>query len=167
LTNLSLIPAIAGISMSFAGFAGLFLAIRPKESPWRRDEIGQINAIVGYALTALFGALFVVPLSSLIGESTAIRVTSSIALVFAFYQHQIRVGTAWSRWAAVQRLSRRQMVLQWGPFMVVAIADQLLLLANIVQPTQELYELALTMMLGTPALIFALVLSQIGSRPAD
>jgi hypothetical protein len=43
LSNLSVIPAIAGISMSFAGFAGPFLAIRPKESAWQRSEIGQIN----------------------------------------------------------------------------------------------------------------------------
>ena len=166
MSNLSLIPAIVGISMSFAGFAGLFLALRPKDSERRRDEIGQINGIVGYALTALFSALFVVPLASLIGESTAIRVMSGIALVFAFYQHQIRVGTAWSRWSRVERLSRRRMVMQGGPFMVVAIADQVLLLANIVQPEQALYELALITMLCSPALTFVLVVSQVGSRPA-
>src|SRR5437588_7397892 len=87
LSNLSLIPAIVGISMSFAGFAGLFLALRPKDSEWQRDEIGQINAIVGYAFTALFSGLFVVPLASLIGASSAIRVMSGFALVVAFYQH--------------------------------------------------------------------------------
>ena len=166
MSNLSLIPAIVGISMSFAGFAGLFLALRPKDSEWQRDEIGQINAIVGYAFTAPFSGLFVVPLASLIGASSAIRVMSGFALVVAFYQHQIRVGTAWSRWSKVQLLSRRRMLMQGGPFMLVAIAEQVLLLANIVRPAQELYELALITMLCTPALTFVLVLSQVGSRRA-
>jgi hypothetical protein len=167
LSNLSLIPAIAGISMSFAGFAGLLLAVRPKDSPWQRSEIGQINAIVGYALTALFSALFVVPLASVLDVATAIRFTSAAALVIGFYQHQIRVGTAWSRWHKIERLSRRQWVLEGGAFMVLAIVEQLLLLANVVQPSQELYELALATMLGTPALIFLVVISQVGVPRID
>jgi len=164
MTNLGIIPGIAGIAMSFAGFAGLLLAVRPKDSPWLPAEIGQVNAIVGYALSALFAALFVVPLSSLIGVTSAIRVTSGAALVIAFYQHQLRVGTAWTRWRQLERLSRRVWVIEGGAFVVLAIAEQLLLLANIVQPSQELYELALTTMLGTPALIFLVVISQVG-RP--
>jgi hypothetical protein len=167
LTNLSVIPAIAGISMSFAGFAGLLLAVRPKDSPWHPAEIGQINAIVGFALTALFSALFVVPLASLLDVSTAIRITSAVALVVAIYQHEIRVGTAWTRWRRLEQLSRRTWLIEGGAFMVLAIAEQLLLLANVLQPAQELYELALTTMLGTPALIFLVVISGVGHSRTD
>jgi hypothetical protein len=167
MTNLGTIPGIAGIAMSFAGFAGLLLAVRPKDSPWHPAEIGQVNAIVGYALTALFAALFLVPLASLIGVTQAIQVTSAGALAVAFYQHQLRAETAWTRWRQLERLSRRVWLIEGGGFVVLAIAEQLLLLANVVQPSQELYELALTTMLGTPALIFLVVISQVGRPRVD
>jgi hypothetical protein len=51
-----------------------------------------------------------------------------------------------------------------APFAFVAIAEQVLLLVNVVMPMQELYELALIAMLGTPALVFVLVVTQLGSR---
>jgi len=166
-TNLGLIPGIAGIAMSFAGFAGMLLAVRPKDSPWHLAEIGQVNAIVGYALTALFGALVVVPLSLLLDVPTAIRITAAGALVIAIYQHEFRAQTAWTRWHRLERLSRRVWIIEGGAFMVLAIVEQVLLLANVLQPSQELYELALVTMLGTPALIFLVVISQVGRPRAD
>jgi len=45
--------------------------------------------------------------------------------------------------------------------MIVAIVEQLLLLGCFVQPSAELYALALIAMLGTPALVFVLVASQV------
>jgi hypothetical protein len=45
----------------------------------------------------------------------------------------------------------------------VAIAEQTLLLVNFLVPTQELYELALILMLGTPALVFAWVVTHLES----
>jgi len=77
LSNPTLFFAIAGVSMSFAGFAGLFLALRPHDTAWKRYEVGQLNTIVLFALMTLFGALLVVPLASLIGESAALRVSRS------------------------------------------------------------------------------------------
>lgn len=161
--NPSLFFAIAGISMSFAGFAGLFLALRP-HTEWQKYEVGQINAIVLFALTALFSALLVVPLASLIGESVAIRAMSAAVLVLAFYMHQVRVGPSWLKWSQVRSdLSRRELVIEVAPFAFVAVAEQVLLLVTLLQPTQELYELALIMMLATPALVFVLVVRQLGS----
>ena len=164
MSNPSLFFAIAGISMSFAGFAGLFLALRPHGTEWQGYEIGQINAIILYALTTLFGAMLVVPIASLIGESAGLRVMSAAILVPAFYGHQVRVGTAWLRWAQLRSdLSRRELVVEIAPFALVAIAEQALLLVNLLVPTQELYELALIMMLGTPALVFAWVVTHLDS----
>lgn len=164
MSNPSLFFAIAGISMSFAGFAGLFLALRPRDTAWQRYEVGQINAIVLFALTALFSALSVVPLASLIGESTAIRLVSAAVLVLAFYLHQVRVGPSWLKWSKVQSgLSRRELLIVVAPFALVAVVEQVLLLVNVLAPSQELYELALITMLGTPALVFVVVVRQIGS----
>jgi hypothetical protein len=163
MSNPSLFFAIAGISMSFAGFAGLFVALRPHGTEWQRHEVGQLSGIILFALTALFGALLVVPLASLIGESTAIRVLSAAVLGLAFYLHQVRVGTSWLRWSQVRGIVSRQEQVGRVAFASVAIAEQTLLLVNVLFPSQELYELALIMMLATPALVFVWLVTQMGS----
>lgn len=151
--------------MSFAGFASLFLALRPHGADLRREEVGQVNAIVLFALTSMFGALLVVPTASLVGEGTALRVMSAIVLVFAFYSHQIRVGTAWLRWSRVQNdMPRREFWMWLAPFALVAIAEQALLLVNVFARSQELYELALITMLITPALVFVRVVTYLGAN---
>jgi hypothetical protein len=165
LSNPSLFFAIAGISMSFAGFASLFLALRPHDAAMRRYEVGQVNAIVLFALTAMFSALSVFPIASLIGEPMALRLMSAVVLVLAFYGHQIRVGTAWLRWTQVQSdMPRREFWIWLTPFAVVAIAEQVLLLVNVFAQSQELYELALITMLVTPALVFVRVVTQLGAN---
>ena len=156
--------AIAGVSMSFAGFAGLYLALRPHDAAWKAYEVAQVNAIILYALTSLFGALPLLPLADLIGESLALRLMSAGLLVVVFYGHQVRVETSWTRWPKVRHdLSRRALIIEMAPFVLVAVADQALLLANLVAPTVGLYQLALIMILGTPALVFVLVVSRFGS----
>lgn len=163
MSNPALFFAIAGISMSFAGFAGLFVALRPHGTEWQRHEVGQLSGIILYALSALFGALLVVPMASLIGESTAIRVLSAALLALTFYLHQVRVGTAWLRWSEAQANPSRQEQVGRVAFATVAIVEQVLLLVNVFVPSQELYELALIMMLATPALVFVWVVTQMGS----
>jgi hypothetical protein len=46
----------------------------------------------------------------------------------------------------------------------VAVVDQVLLLANLVTPSEGLYQLALVFILATPALVFVTVVSRFGSR---
>jgi len=149
--------------MSFAGFAGLFLALRPHATGWQPYELGQLNAIITFSLTALFSALLIVPLASMLGETTALRVMSAIVLVLSFYGHQVRVGTAWLRWSRVQsNLPRGEFAVGMTVFAVVAITEQVLLLVNVVVPSPELYGLALIAMLGNPALVFAWIVSRMG-----
>jgi len=50
-----------------------------------------------------------------------------------------------------------------APFAFVAVAEQTLLLLNLAAPARHLYELALIVMLATPALVFVLVVTQFGS----
>ena len=164
-SNAPLFYAIAAISMSFAGFAGLYLALRPQAAAWEEYEVAQVRTIIFYGLTTLFGSLLIVPLADLIGESDALRVMSAGLLVIVFYGHQVRSDTSWTRWPKVRRdLSRRALIVEMAPFVLVALADQALLLANLVTPEEGLYQLALTFILATPALVFVTVVSRFGSR---
>ena len=124
----------------------------------------QINTIILYGLTTLFGSLLLVPLADLIGESLALRVMSAGVFVIVFYGHQVRAGTSWTRWPEVRHdLSRRALIIQMAPFVLVAVADQVMLLANFVAPSEGLYQLALILILATPALVFVTVVSRFGS----
>jgi hypothetical protein len=162
--NAALFYALAAVSTSFAGFAGLYLALRPQNAAWKAHEVNQVNTIILYALTTLFGSLLFVPLADLVGESSALRVMSAGVLVIVFYAHQLRLETSWTRWPKVRRdLSRRALIIQMAPFVLVAVADQVMLLATLVAPTVGLYQLALILILATPALVFVSVVSRFGS----
>ena len=164
MSNAPLFYAIGSIGTSFAGFAGLYLALRPHDAAWKEYEVAQVRTIILYGLTALFGALLIVPLADLIGESPAIRVMSAGLLVTVFYGHQVRSDTSWTRWPKVRHdISRRALIIEMAPFVLVAIADQALLLANLVAPKEGLYQLALILILATPALVFVTVVSRFGS----
>ena len=164
MSNPALFYALAAISTSFAGFAGLYLALRPHGAAWEEYEVAQISTIILYALTTLFGALLIVPLVDLIGESLALRVMSAGVLIIVFYGHQVRSGTSWMRWPKVRRdLSRRALIIEMAPFVLVAVAGQVALLVNVVAPTEGLYQLALILILATPALVFVTVVSRFGS----
>ena len=168
MSNPALFYAIATISMSFAGFAGLYLALRPHDAAWKEYEVAQVRTIILYGLTALAGSLVVLPLADLIGESAAFRVMSAGLLVVVFYGHQVSTGMSWTRWPRLRRdLSRRALIIEMAPFVLVAVADQLLLLANLVEPTEGLYQLALISILATPALVFVTVVSRFGSSAGD
>jgi hypothetical protein len=56
------------------------------------------------------------------------------------------------------------LIVEMAPFVLVAVADQVLLLANLVAPREGLYQLALVLILATPALVFVTVVSSFGSR---
>lgn len=164
MSNPALFYAIATVSMSFAAFAGLYLALRPHDAAWKEYEVAQVRTIILYGLIALFGSLLLVPLADLIGESLALRVMSAGLLVIVFYGHQVRSGTSWTRWPKVrQDLSQRELIIEMAPFVLVAVADQVLLLANLFAPREGLYQLALILILATPALVFVTVVSRFGS----
>jgi len=165
MTNPSLFFAIAGVSMSFAGFAGLYLALRPRDAAWLPHEIGQLNAIILFGLTALFGALSVVPLAVVLGVPTALQAMSAALLVVAVYIHEVKLGTAWPRWPAVRPgVGGRQLFIEMAPFVLVALVDQALLAACLFNPSEQLYQLALISLLGTPALVFVLVVNGFATR---
>lgn len=166
--NAALFYAIAGVSMSFAGFAGLYLALRPHGAAWEPYEVAQVSTIILFGLTSLFGALLLVPLADVIGESPALRVMGAAVLAVVVYGHQVRDGTSWTRWPSVRRdLARRALLVEMAPFVAVAVVDQALLVATLVAPSVGLYQLALIAILATPALVFVTVVSRFGSGDAD
>jgi hypothetical protein len=167
-SNAPLFYGIAGVSMSFAGFAGLYLALRPQDAEWKGYEAAQVRTIILYGLTTLFGALLIVPLADVIGESPALRVMSAVLLVVVFYGHQVSAGMSWTRWPRLRTdLSRRVLLIEMAPFVAVAVADQALLLATLIAPSEGLYQLALIFILATPALVFVTVVSRFGPSDED
>jgi hypothetical protein len=163
-SNAPLFYALGAVSTSFAGFAGLYLALRPPGAAWKEYEVSQVSTIILFALTTLFGALLIVPLADLLGESPAIRLMSAVLLVVVVYGHQVRTRTSWTQWPRVRpELSRRALTIEMAPFVLVAVADQALLVANLVAPTEGLYQLALVFILATPALVFVTVVSRFGT----
>ncbi len=154
--------ALAGISMSFVGFSSLFMAFRRREAGWELHDVGRLTGIVLWGLLTVFGALLVVPIASLIGASSGLRVMSAALLAVGLYMHQVRVGTSWLRWQKLQTFSsRRDQVIDIAPFATAALAEQALLLANVFAAREDLYELALMLMLVTPALVFVLVVTDL------
>lgn len=164
MSNPALFNVIAAVSASFAGFAGLYLALRRPNAAWEEFEVAQVSTIILFALTALFGALLVVPLADLIGESRALRAMSAAVLAVVFYGHQLRPGTSWTQWPKVRPdLPRRALTIEMAPFVLVALADQAVLLSNLIAPSESLYQLALILVLATPALVFVTVVSRFAS----
>src|SRR5262245_770430 len=150
--------------MSFAGFAGLYLALRPEDEEWKPYERAQISTIILYGLTTLFGSLLIIPLADEIGDSTALRIMSALLLAVVFYGHQVSASMSWTRWPKLRgELPRRALLIEMAPFVLVALADQALLVATLVAPSEGLYQLALVVILATPALVFVTVVSRFGS----
>jgi hypothetical protein len=56
------------------------------------------------------------------------------------------------------------LIIDMAPFVLVAVTDQVLLLANLVASSEGLYQLALILILATPALVFVTVVSRFGSN---
>jgi hypothetical protein len=156
---------MAAVSTSFAGFAGLYLALRPHGPDWEEYEVAQVTTIILYGLTTLFGALLLIPLADMLGEPRALRVMSAGVLAVVVYGHQFRSKTSWTRWPKVRRgLPRRVLIIEMAPFVAVAVAGQVVLLVNVLAPTVARYQLALILILATPALVFTTVVSRFGSH---
>ena len=74
---------IAGLAMSFAGFAGLMNALRRPGETWEVMALYQLRIIVAYAITTLFGALLVVPFVELFGQHDGVQSLGALMLIAA------------------------------------------------------------------------------------
>src|SRR5256885_15240028 len=72
---------VAGIAMSFAGFAGLMNALRSRGESWAPIELYQLRIIVAYAITTLFGALSTIPFVELFGQREGVQWLGGVMLI--------------------------------------------------------------------------------------
>src|SRR5438552_17977121 len=64
---------VAGIAMSFAGFAGLINALRRRGESWAPIELYQLRIIVAHAITTLLGSLSTMPFVELVGRRQGVE----------------------------------------------------------------------------------------------
>ena len=72
---------IAGLAMSFAGFAGLMNALRRRGETWEPMELYQLRIIVAYAIATLFGSVLVVPFVELFGQHDGVQWLGALMLI--------------------------------------------------------------------------------------
>ena len=148
----SFLYAIAGVSMSMAGFTGIVAALRQTDA-LRPQHHFWSGIILWHCLAVTFLALFPVTLYGLWPDTAGVlRVSSAFLAAFALERF----------WRALQ--SRRF----WQPkvgLMVVATTlrttDSMIAIVNVLVGSLGLYELALLPLLGMPAFTFGLLLTDL------
>lgn len=145
---------VAGIAMSFIGFAGLMNALR-RGDRWEPMELYQLRVIVVYAVATLFGALLTIPAVGFFGAGDAVRslgllmTVVSVALGLGNMRGEMRYGRG-----AVTRPIRTA-------FTVISVLGFGALLGTAITAAVPLYELSLILMLAIPAGTFVYVIARI------
>ena len=147
---------LAGLAMSFAGFAGLMNALRRRGETWEPMELYQLRIIVAYAITTLFGALLVVPFVELFGQHDgvqslgALMLIASAALGIGNMRSDIRGGHGRVLGTRVR-----------ATFTTITVVGVIALVGTVITGAPALYRLALILMLAMPAGTFAYVVARI------
>ena len=148
---------VAGIAMSFAGFAGLMNTLRRRGETWAPMELYQLRIIVAYAIATLFGALSTIPFVELFGQREGVQALGLVMLIVASALGvgnmigDIRLG----RGTAVRTRVR-------AVFATITILGLLAFLGTAVTGTLALYRVALILMLAMPAGTFVYVVARLG-----
>ena len=147
---------IAGLGMSFAGFAGLMNALRRRGETWEPMELYQLRIIVAYAVTTLFAALLVIPFVELFGQPAGIQWLSALVLVVSA---ALALGNMRSDLAGAHGtvLSTRIRV----TFTTITVVGLIALIGTAITGAPALYRLALILLLAMPAGTFAYVVARI------
>ena len=77
---MGILPPIAAIGMSLAGFAGLIAALLKRGEVWRPGDLFLLRQVVSYGFAAVLFALSPVPLAGLLGTERAIQTISIVLL---------------------------------------------------------------------------------------
>jgi hypothetical protein len=147
---------VAGIAMSFAGFAGLMNSLRSRGEMWAPMELYQLRIIVAYAITTLFGSLATIPAVELFGQPEGVRALGvamlivSAALGLGNMISDIRLGHG-----TVLPTSVR------ATFTAITILGLLAFLGTAITGALALYRVALILMLAMPAGTFVYVVARI------
>jgi hypothetical protein len=147
---------VAGIAMSFAGFAGLMNALRRRGESWAPMELYQLHIIVAYAITTLFGALSTIPFVELFGQKEGLQSLGGVMLIassglgFGNMLSDIRGGHGTILPTRVR-----------ATFTTITILGMLLFLGTAITGALPLYRVALILMLAMPAGTFVYVVARI------
>jgi hypothetical protein len=156
-SDLGILPAIAAIGMSLAGFAGLVTAILRSRGDWQPGHSLMIQTQVFYGFCAVVLALGPVPLAGLLGVEPTLHGASVVLF------------TCIAGWGAHAVVDSRRAGIGWRrrlPFSVVGPPALTITIWSIVTGQQLVYELALVLLLVLPMPVFFLAISEIG-RPRD
>jgi len=147
---------VAGIAMSFAGFAGLMNTLRRRGETWAPMELYQLRIIVAYAITTLFGALSTIPFVALFGQREGVQ---SLGLVMLIVSAGLGLGNMISdiRLGHGTVLPTRVRAI----FATITILGLVLFLGTALSGALALYQVALILMLAMPAGTFVYVVVRI------
>jgi hypothetical protein len=147
---------VAGIAMSFAGFAGLMNTLRRRGEAWAPMDLYQLRIIVAYAIATLFGSLSTIPFVGMFGEREGLQWLSLVMVIVASalgignMLGDIRLG----RDAAVPTRVR-------AVFAAITILGLVAFLGTAIIGALSLYQVALILMLAMPAGTFVYVVARI------
>ena len=148
---------VAGIAMSFAGFAGLMNALRRGGESWAPIELYQLRIIVAYAITTLFVSLSTIPFVELFGQRGGVQWLGGVMLIAS---SSLGIGNMLSdiRGGHGTALPTRVR----ATFTAITILGLLLFLGTAITGALPLYRVALILMLAMPAGTFAYVVARLG-----
>ena len=147
---------VAGIAMSFAGFAGLMNSLRRRGDTWAPMDLYQLRIIVAYAIATLFGALSTIPLVALFGTRQGVQWLAAVMLIVAAALGvgnmigDIRLGRGTAVRTRVRAVFATLTILGLVAFFGTALTGEL-----------SLYQIALILMLSMPAGTFVYVVARI------
>jgi hypothetical protein len=147
---------IAGLAMSFVGFAGLMNALRRPGETWEAMALYQLRIIVAYGLTTLFGALLVIPFVELFGQHDGVQSLAALMLIAASV---LGIGNMASdiRGGHGTVLSRRVR----ATFTTITVVGLLALVGTVITGAPAVYRLALVLLLAMPAGTFGYVVARL------
>jgi O-antigen/teichoic acid export membrane protein len=147
---------VAGIAMSFAGFAGLMNTLRRRGEAWAPMELYQLRIIVAYAITTLFGALSTIPFVALFGQREGLQ---WLGLMMLIVSAALGVGNMLSdiRQGHGTLLPTRVRAI----FTTITILGLLAFVGTAISGALPLYQVALILMLAMPAGTFVYVVARL------
>jgi hypothetical protein len=157
-TDLGILPHIAAIGMSLAGFAGLISALLRGPGEWRPFDVIAIRAQVSYGFATVLLALVPIPLAGIVGADAALRSAGIVLLIFS-----IGWGYIGSRDSRRAKLPLRRRL----PFIAISPVQIAAAIWAVVDPRLAVYELALISLLAYAMPVFFIALVEGRGRAAE
>jgi hypothetical protein len=147
---------MAGLAMSFAGFAGLMNALRRRGETWEPMELYQLRIIVAYAIATLFGSLSTIPFVELFGPREGVQ---WLGIVMLIVSAALGLGNMLSdlRHGHGIVLPTRVRAI----FTTITVLGLVALVGTAITGAPALYRIALILMLAMPAGTFVYVVARI------